>query len=181
MPPGLVEETRESFAALGLTGVRVIAGGILRSDSTQAAIASLGDRDCDVLLHDAARPLVDARIIADCVRALRAGVAVSAAVPATDTVAVVDDAALVRSMPDRAHLRNLQTPQGFRLSVIREAYRLARADEGGALRATDDCGVVRHYLPDVPIQLVEGSPDNLKVTHPGDLARAEALLRSRSD
>ena len=81
-------------------------------------------------------------------------------------------------MLPRDSLARCQTPQGFRLSVIRRAYELAAADPGfAALSATDDCGVVRRYLPDVPIGAVPGSERNIKVTYPGDLAIAEALLR----
>jgi 2-C-methyl-D-erythritol 4-phosphate cytidylyltransferase len=76
-------------------------------------------------------------------------------------------------MPSRATLRRFQTPQGFRLGTIRKAYELATADPGFA--ATDDCGVVHRYLPDVPIPVVAGSERNLKVTHPLDIAIAEHL------
>ncbi len=72
----------------------------------------------------------------------------------------------------------LQTPQGFRLSVIRRAHELAAADPGfGDLAATDDCGIVLRYLPDVRVHVVPGSERNLKITFPRDLAVAEAMLR----
>jgi 2-C-methyl-D-erythritol 4-phosphate cytidylyltransferase len=172
----LVDDVRALLATAGLGDVRVIEGGVLRTDSTRAAINALGDRDCDVLLHDAARPLVDGRIIADCVQALRTGEAVTTAVPSTDTVAEVDPDGQVRGILDRARLRNVQTPQGFRLATIRAAYRLMDADPAGAPNATDDCGVVLRYLPEVPITVVAGSARNLKVTHPDDLLVAERLL-----
>lgn len=172
----LVDDVRTLLAAAGLGAVRVIEGGVLRSDSTRAAITALGDRDCDVLFHDAARPLVDSRIIADCVRALRTGEAVTTAVPSTDTVAEVDPDGRVKGILDRARLRNVQTPQGFRLATIGAAYRLMDADPQGPLAATDDCGVVLRYRADVPIAVVAGSARNLKVTHPDDLLVAERLL-----
>jgi 2-C-methyl-D-erythritol 4-phosphate cytidylyltransferase len=84
----------------------------------------------------------------------------------------------VADVLDRSRLRRAQTPQGFRLSVIRRAYELAMADPEFAGRpATDDCGVVLRYLPEVPIVLVPGSERNMKVTHPIDLSIAEQLLR----
>ena len=82
------------------------------------------------------------------------------------------------AMPRRDTLARCQTPQGFRLSVIRHAYQLARADPGFSSRpATDDCGIVLRYLPEVAIHIVTGSERNLKITYPGDLVVAEALLR----
>ena len=171
----LVDEVRALLSLGGLAEVTVIEGGVLRSDSTRAAIAYFGEQDCDVLLHDAARPLVDGRIIADCVRALWTDEAVTAAVPSTDTVAEADSG-VVTGILDRARLRNIQTPQGFRLATIREAYRLMDADPAGAEAATDDCSVVLRYLPGVAVMLVEGSVRNLKITHPDDLVVAERLL-----
>jgi 2-C-methyl-D-erythritol 4-phosphate cytidylyltransferase len=98
------------------------------------------------------------------------------AVPSSDTI-VVADGDFVRDIPDRAPLRRVQTPQCFLLSVIREAYERALADPGFASRpATDDCGVVLRYLPDVPIRIVAGSEHNIKVTHPVDVHIAEKLF-----
>ena len=156
---------------------RVVEGGASRTDSTLAALAALEDLpgDTRVLFHDAARPFVDARIIADCLAALERDEAVAVAVPSPDTVVMVDDDHVVE-MPPRARLRRFQTPQGFRLATIRVAYERALADPDFAERpATDDCGVVHRYLPDVPIRIVEGSERNLKITHPVDLLIAEQI------
>jgi ribitol-5-phosphate 2-dehydrogenase (NADP+) / D-ribitol-5-phosphate cytidylyltransferase len=163
----------------------VIEGGASRPESTRRAIAELSHREsgqdgCDVLFHDAARPLVDQRIIADCVRALRTHEAVGVAVPASDTIVIVDDEVMT-SMPRRDRLRRCQTPQGFRLEVIRRAYELAQADPAFAdLASTDDCGVVLRYLPDVTVAVVPGSERNIKITYPDDLRIAESLLRHSS-
>ena len=165
----------------------IIDGGPARTDSTRRAIAELadgdrgdggrGDGDRDVLFHDAARPLVSQQTIAGCVAALAGYRAVGVAVPSSDTVAVVSDGVMT-AIPRRDSLVRCQTPQGFRLSVIRRAYELAAADPGfGDLPATDDCGIVLHYLPDVPVHVVPGSERNIKITYPRDLAIAEALLR----
>jgi 2-C-methyl-D-erythritol 4-phosphate cytidylyltransferase len=161
------------YAKLG----NVIDGGATRTESTRCAIAELGDDECDVLFHDAARPLVSQQTIADCVAALADHRAVGVAVPSSDTIAVVSDG-LMTAMPRRDSLARCQTPQGFRLSVIRRAYQLADADPHfGELPATDDCGIVLRYLPDVRVHVVPGSERNLKITFPRDLAVAEALLR----
>ena len=155
----------------------VIEGGTSRPDSTWAAIAELGQEECDVLFHDAARPLVDQRIIADCVRALRTHEAVGVAVPTSDTIVIVDNDVMT-SMPRRDRLRRCQTPQGFRLQVIRRAYELAQADPAfTGLASTDDCGVVLRYLPEVTIAVVPGSERNMKITYPDDLRVAESLLK----
>jgi ribitol-5-phosphate 2-dehydrogenase (NADP+) / D-ribitol-5-phosphate cytidylyltransferase len=157
----------------------VIEGGATRTDSTRCAIAALGEAECNVLFHDAARPLVDQRIIADCVSALAADQAIGVAVPSSDTIVEVSDG-VVTGMPRRDALARCQTPQGFRLSVIRRAYQLADADPGfGQRPATDDCGIVHRYLPDIPVRLVPGSEHNIKITYPDDLEVAEALLRLR--
>jgi 2-C-methyl-D-erythritol 4-phosphate cytidylyltransferase len=153
----------------------VIEGGVTRPDSTRAALAAVtGLGECGVLLHDAARPLVDQRIIADCVAALGVHQAVGVAVPASDTIVVVSEDGVMLSAPRRETLQRCQTPQCFRLSVIARAHELAAADPD--YTPTDDCGVVLRYLPDVPVHIVPGSERNIKVTYPQDLAVAEALL-----
>jgi 2-C-methyl-D-erythritol 4-phosphate cytidylyltransferase len=154
----------------------VIAGGTDRPGSTSQAIGLLSRAgpDCNVLFHDAARPLVDQRIIADCVAGLADSEALGVVVPTADTIAEISGGVMT-SIPPRESLARCQTPQGFRLSVIRRAYQLAAADQD-AFRATDDCGIVLRYLPDVPVRVIQGSERNLKVTYPGDLRLAEAAL-----
>ena len=164
-----------------LTGYRkvtaVIEGGATRPDSTRAALAAIASgepsTDCGVLLHDAARPLVDQRIIADCVAALGVHDAAGVAVPASDTMVVTENG-VMQSMPRRETLHRCQTPQCFRLPVITRAHDLAAADPDFA--PTDDCGVVMRYLPGVAVHIVPGSERNIKVTYPQDLAVAQALL-----
>jgi 2-C-methyl-D-erythritol 4-phosphate cytidylyltransferase len=167
----------------------VIEGGVARTDSTQRAIAWLRSRaaaaepgqDWKVLFHDAARPLVDQKIIADCIAALDRWDAVGVVVPSADTIVQLADGRFGRILP-RDSLARCQTPQGFRLSVITRAYELATADPGFAgPAATDDCGVVLRYLPEVPVGTVQGSDRNLKITYPADLAIAQALLDLEPD
>ncbi|RAY14195.1 2-C-methyl-D-erythritol 4-phosphate cytidylyltransferase [Actinomadura craniellae] len=158
----------------------VIEGGATRTASTLAALAALAGEpdDARVLFHDAARPFVDPGIVDRCLAALETGAAVAVAQPVSDTVVAVGPGPVVAAMPPRESLRRFQTPQGFRLGTIRRAYELAGADAG--FTATDDCGVVHRYLPEVPIQVVEGGEHNLKVTHPLDLVVAEHLARERA-
>ncbi|GAA3981434.1 IspD/TarI family cytidylyltransferase [Actinomadura viridis] len=173
MTPGHVP-TAAALAAPFSKVTGVIEGGDTRTGSTVAALGALAGHpgDTRVLFHDAARPFVDAPVIDRVLAALETHEAVAVGVPSSDTIVMVEDG-LVASMPPRASLCRFQTPQGFRLATVRAAYDLALADPG--LRATDDCGIVHRYLPDVPIRVVEGSERNLKVTHPLDVVVAEHL------
>lgn len=180
MAPPFVEQAKRVLATTYPKLTHVIEGGEQRPDSTSRAIGLLsricaGD-DCKVLFHDAARPLVDQRIIADCVAALDRCQALGVVVPTADTIVRLAGDRMV-SIPPREELARCQTPQGFRLSVIRDAYQRAEPDRAaGRLRATDDCGMVLRYLPDVEVHVVTGSERNLKVTYPGDLQVARSLL-----
>jgi 2-C-methyl-D-erythritol 4-phosphate cytidylyltransferase len=153
----------------------VLEGAETRNGTTLRALDHLGDRDCKVLFHDAVRPLVTPRIISECFEALEEYDAVDVAIPSADTIIEVDERNTIRAIPPRASLRRGQTPQAFRASVIRRAYELAGADEGFA--ATDDCGVVLRYLPDVPIWVVPGDERNMKVTEPIDVYLADKLFQ----
>jgi 2-C-methyl-D-erythritol 4-phosphate cytidylyltransferase len=166
--------------------VRVLEGGAERIGSTAKAIEALSGRcgpgeDRNVLFHDAVRPLIEPRIISECVAALSIYGAADVAIPSADTVVVVDDANVITGIPPRGRLRRGQTPQAFRLTVIRRAYDLAHADpDFAASPPTDDCGVVLRYLPDTPIYVVTGSEHNIKVTHPVDLHIADKLFQLAS-
>jgi len=178
MAAGHAPQVRALLAAGGYAKLsKVIDGGPTRTESTRRAIAELGEDECDVLFHDAARPLVSQQTIAACAAALADHRAVGVAVPSSDTIAVVSDGVMT-AIPRRDSLARCQTPQGFRLSVIRRAYQLADADPGfGELPATDDCGIVLRYLPELGVHVVPGSDRNIKITFPRDLAIAEALFR----
>src|SRR5256886_8453220 len=124
MAAGHAEQVRGPLRTSGYAKLSsVIDGGPTRSGSTRCAIAELGDDECDVLFHDAARPLVSQQTIADCVAALADHRAVGGAVPSSDTIAVVSDG-LMTAIPRRGSLARCQTPQGFRLSVVRRAFQL---------------------------------------------------------
>ncbi|MDX6745101.1 2-C-methyl-D-erythritol 4-phosphate cytidylyltransferase [Actinocorallia sp. A-T 12471] len=155
-------------------GIRVIEGGETRTASTLKAMDVLSDASDDtrVLFHDAARAFVTHPVIDRCLDALETHESVAVALPVTDTVVSVADGQ-VAAMPPRSSLARFQTPQGFHLGTLRRAYTRALADP--TFIATDDCGVVHHYLPDVPITIVEGDESLLKITTPLDLILAEHL------
>lgn len=188
MAPAHVEAARQLIAQAGYAKVtQVLEGGEDRTGSTRRAIAVLSGRlgrgdDCNVLFHDAVRPLLDQRIITDCVTALATAQAVDVAIESADTVITVSDDDVIVGIPPRAHLRRGQTPQGFRLSVIRQAYERATEDPNWLLQPpTDDCGVVHRYLPHIPIRVIRGSERNMKVTHPIDVYVADKLFQLTSD
>lgn len=127
----------------------------------------------NILLHDAARPFVSQTIIADVCRALQTCEAITVAVPAIDTMYVVEgrqdsaEGKRVQSIPPRRTLMRAQTPQAFRLPLIAEAYDIALRHSD--LQPTDDCGVVHTYLPATPIRIVAGEEQNRKITYKEDL------------
>jgi 2-C-methyl-D-erythritol 4-phosphate cytidylyltransferase len=157
---------------------RVLPGGGDRNASTRGALAALGDAECNVLFHDAVRPLLSKAVVRACVTALQTYEAVDVAIPSADTIVRVDDDDHIIEIPERSRLRRGQTPQGFRLSTIRRAYQAAAEDPD--FRATDDCGVVLRYLPEVPIYVVAGDEQNMKVTYPLDLFLADKLFQLAS-
>jgi 2-C-methyl-D-erythritol 4-phosphate cytidylyltransferase len=173
MTPGYTDQLQGLLGDTYPKVSKIVDGGQTRNESTRLALAALGDGEANVLVHDANRPLLDQRIVTECVEALARYDAVDVGIPCADTIIEVQDDRVV-SIPDRSRLRRGQTPQAFRLSTLRQAYRLAAGDPG--FTATDDCGVVLRFLPETPIYVVDGTQHNVKVTHPIDLFLIEQLL-----
>lgn len=154
----------------------ILSGGKERSDSSLAAISAYNeDTDVNLIFHDAVRPFVSERIISDVIKELKNGKSVAVALPCTDTIFQVAPNQTIVSIPNRDTLRRAQTPQAFSLSKIKKAYDLALQDPWFV--ATDDCGVVRNYLPDEKIYLVDGDESNIKITFEGDLVQGEQILK----
>src|SRR3712207_4232865 len=108
MATGHLDAARDVVQAGGFAKVsHVVEGGDTRSATTARALERLGDDECNVLLHDAARPLVSARIIADCVQALEVHRAVTVAIPSSDTIIELSDQDTVGTVPPRASLRRV--------------------------------------------------------------------------
>jgi 2-C-methyl-D-erythritol 4-phosphate cytidylyltransferase len=149
---------------------RVVAGGATRSDSVRRGLAAVPAKARLILVHDAARPLSSVALWLEVIKALEAGA--DAAIPAvalSDTVKQVVGAGRLVTL-DRSKLVAVQTPQGFRAKVLRRVH----ATEA---QATDDAALVE--ASGGRVTLVEGSPDNLKITSPSDLVAAQALLAAR--
>jgi 2-C-methyl-D-erythritol 4-phosphate cytidylyltransferase len=152
------------------SGVRGVPGGRVRSASVLAALAaSTGD---PVVVHDAARPLAPPELFLSVLRELeRSGAdGVVAAAPVTDTVKRARDGDIVETL-DRSDLWAIQTPQAFRRAALERALDV---DDATLAEATDDAWLVERAGGTV--RVVEGPPENLKVTTPHDLRIAEDLL-----
>jgi 2-C-methyl-D-erythritol 4-phosphate cytidylyltransferase len=148
----------------------VCLGGRRRQDSVLAGLKLVGE--CGwVVIHDGARPLVTADMIERGLEAARETGAAAAAIPVTDTIKVAGEGDMVLETPPRASLRAIQTPQVFRLDIIKDAYRHSDQD------VTDDASLVE--MAGYKVKLFTGSYDNIKVTAPDDLAMAELLWRKR--
>ena len=176
VPAGREDEVKATLARFGVTKtVAVAVGGAERQDSVKAALdVGLKGRFDRVLLHDAARPLLSKEVIARLCDALETFCAATAALPVTDTVAVTENGETIAAVPDRKTLWQIQTPQGFCLYTLAEAY--ARLSPEILAACTDDCGVVRAFLPDEPVALVEGDRKLQKLTYPEDFAVLTALV-----
>jgi 2-C-methyl-D-erythritol 4-phosphate cytidylyltransferase len=146
-----------------------VQGGATRSASVRNAIAAAPEATVFVV-HDAARPLVTSGLVRECLESLSGIDGVIAASPVSDTIHVASSDLLIAQSPDRSTLWAAQTPQVFRADVLRRALE-------GEGSATDEASLVAAVGGTV--RLVEGPPDNIKVTTPTDLRLAEALLRER--
>jgi 2-C-methyl-D-erythritol 4-phosphate cytidylyltransferase len=172
-PPDQVTAVRALLADhhTGAT-LHVVPGGPTRPESVRAALAALPDAVGVVLVHDAARPLAPVQLIDAVASAVRAGAdAVVPGLPVTDTVKRVDGDVVTETV-DRSALRSVQTPQGFRRTVLEEAH-LDLSDRG----ITDDAGLVERAGYSVIV--VPGAEEAFKVTRPLDLVLAEAVLARR--
>jgi 2-C-methyl-D-erythritol 4-phosphate cytidylyltransferase len=165
-------QTEELIQPLLETGpVRIVPGGAQRQDSVQAGLSAVDPASEFVLVHDAARPFVTRELVEIVLDAARASDAAVCGAPCSDTVKEVGEDGLVRRTIDRSRLWNVQTPQIFRTSLLRDAY--AAALRTGA-PFTDDTAVVEHFGHPVRLALYHGI--NLKVTTPADWKLAEAYL-----
>jgi len=143
-------------------------GGARRQDSVAEGLKHVEDAE-GVVIHDGARPLVTVDLIERGLEAAQETGAAVAAMPVKDTIKVVNDHNIVIDTPSRISLQAVQTPQVFRYEIIAGAYRQLQDD------VTDDASLVERA--GYRVKLYEGSYDNIKITSPGDLAVAEALLK----
>jgi len=150
----------------------VSVGGRERGESVLNGLEDMPSEVGIVLVHDAARPLVDSDTIERVIAKAREGVGAVPALPATDTIKEVDESGAIVRTPDRTKLFHAQTPQGFPRAMLEEAYLRAKADR---IQATDDAALCERIGARVVI--VEGSATGMKVTTDEDFARVDALVK----
>lgn len=157
--------------------IQVVAGGNSRFQSVKIAVDFLDPDFQNILIHDAARPFVDEKLVDNCLKGLLTNAAVSCAIDSTDTLAIGKLNEMAESFPTRSLLKRIQTPQAFELSMLKKAYQLAVKE--GKTNFTDDASILNHYqLADV--LLVQGDEWNIKITTAIDLLLAEQILLKRN-
>jgi len=167
-------QDRAAQALAGLSSWRAVTGGDTRARSVQAGLAALTcSADQPVLIHDAARPLLDRAVIDRLVATLKDADGALPALPVADSLRQGQDGRMA-GVVERDGLWRAQTPQAFRRGVIEAAYAAWPADE----TPTDEAVVVDRHGGRVV--LVEGDPRLMKLTYPEDFAMAEALLPRRT-
>jgi 2-C-methyl-D-erythritol 4-phosphate cytidylyltransferase/2-C-methyl-D-erythritol 2,4-cyclodiphosphate synthase len=176
LPPELVDDPPAYLADTGKP-TRLVTGGERRQDSVANGLAAAPDVSEVVLVHDAARPFVDAAVIDRVIDAATSTGAAICALQARDTVKVADqqDAAVVRHTLPRELVFLAQTPQGFRRAVLADAVRLGQA----GVEATDEAFLAEQSGHRVT--LVEGSARNMKITSAEDLAMAQKMMDEKSE
>ena len=167
----VLEMTKDAFEGIGRIVVvgpgGDIEGGERRQDSVMNGLSLLGDDTEFVLVHDGARPFVSREVIERVKNALLSGsVAVVPCVRPKDTVRTAEKTL------DRSKLFAVQTPQGFRLDVLKRCYEKVKED---GIEVTDDASAVEYC--GYRVDIVEGDYANIKITTPFDIKIAEALLK----
>ncbi len=172
-----LQETQEIIAQCNFKKIKgILKGGKERYNSSLSAIEFI-ENECNMIFHDAVRPLVSKKIIADVIEALKSYSAVNVAIPASDTILeVAENKQFIKHILNRNLLYQAQTPQAFKWTMIKKAYELGLKSDN--FMVTDDCGVVKKYLPDEQIFIVNGEQTNIKITYPSDIEIAKILLRN---
>lgn len=156
---------------------------VLNGGSTRQRSSYLGLQGCDprcdrVLIHDAVRPFVSERIVNECINALDYYDAVDVAIPTSDTIIESISGHTIAGIPERSNLMRGQTPQAFRINVIKTAHELAVLENGDEA-LTDDCGLILKYgLGEV--RIVQGEEKNFKITNPTDIFVADKIFQLNS-
>jgi 2-C-methyl-D-erythritol 4-phosphate cytidylyltransferase len=155
---------------------KIIEGGKERKDSSLSAIKAYENEkeNINLIFHDAVRPFINDDIISECIERLKEFNAIDVAIPAVDTIIKVKNN-FIEDISNREELMQGQTPQCFKLSLIKKAYEIAKKDPN--FKVTDDCGVVKKYLPGEKIYVVKGDLSNIKLTHPQDIFIADKLFQ----
>jgi 2-C-methyl-D-erythritol 4-phosphate cytidylyltransferase len=175
--PELVEPMRELVARLApQLPARIVQGGATRRQSAGEGLRAVSGACEAAFVHDGARPLVTQADVRAGMDEVRPGRAALLAMPVVDTIKSVDPVSLrVGSTLDRSTLWAAQTPQFARTADLRAAHERARRE---CIEATDDAALLEQIGIEIVVVPVAG--ENFKVTHAGDVARAQAILQERS-
>ena len=153
--------------------VKVVAGGATRAESVYKGLKSIRAATAEIIaVHDGARPLVKPEEISACIKKAKETGAAILVSPVTDTIKEVSADGTITQTVERTKLRRALTPQCFRYEILKRAYEKADLNEA----ATDESFLVEKS--GVTVSTVEGSGDNIKVTHKSDLILAEAILKN---
>lgn len=169
-----LEETAKLCRDHGITKAKkVVRGGKNRTESALAGVTAVDPAAGLVMIHDGARPLVTEKVIAETVHMAALHRCAAPAVPVTDTVKLREGNTVKSTLP-RSELAAMQTPQVFMTDIIKTALTRALAEEK---EYTDDCAAVEAM--GFTVYLTDGDPENIKITSPLDIPRAELIIRSR--
>ncbi|WP_026693298.1 2-C-methyl-D-erythritol 4-phosphate cytidylyltransferase [Peribacillus kribbensis] len=150
--------------------IKFVTGGSERQESVYNGVQHLSSEDGLVLVHDGARPFIDRPLIRRLAETAAAEGGAIAAVPVKDTIKKVKDRSVVETV-ERSSLWAVQTPQAFRISLLKEAHARAKASH---FLGTDEASLVEEMGGSVSV--IKGDYDNIKITTPEDLFFAEAIL-----
>lgn len=154
--------------------IKIIHGGASRAESVRNGVNSANEKSEYFAIHDGARPLITVEEIERVVEAAFKTGAATLGTSVTDTIKIVDEYNKIESTPLRSQLRAVQTPQVFE----RDLYKFALENtSGNAVNFTDDCALIENMGGEV--EVVKGSPENIKLTTPIDIIIAESILKSR--
>ena len=156
--------------------IRVVEGGKSRNSSSYNGISSVSDSDAYVLIHDAARPIVSKKTVVECINKLQSVEAVAVAIPVSDTIYKINDKSEIEEVPDRKFYLQAQTPQGFKLELIKKAHELARKDDN--IYFSDDCSMILKFNLS-KVYWVSGDEKNIKITYPIDKEIAKVLIKHK--
>ena len=155
---------------------KVVAGGKRRQDSVRKGLEVVGDLCRWVLIHDGVRPLVTTELIEKVIKASKKSRAVITGLPVKETVKELDEQGMVLQSVHRSHLWLIQTPQVFRFEDLRLAHQKAIKD--GWEEATDDAFLIEKM--NIPVKIIKGEENNIKITTPRDLEIARFLMSKKS-
>ena len=168
------------YVPAGGVQVRLVSGGSDRNETIQNIIRAIeadwgADPEHIIVSHDAVRPFLTQRIIEENIDAALKYGATDTVTPAADTIVVSRDGQTISDIPDRRVMYQGQTPQSFRVSLLKELYASLSAEEKATL--TDACKIC--VIRSCPVYLVEGDHTNMKITTQGDYEIAQAIVAGR--